>query len=208
MFNYPRIKDAFEPFLDPAHAQEKGTNLLDWISGYFDHGDTVETLEQLHPMDDPAPTLRNVAPEELPNIVCFAPASPDGTDQMLVVGAHRSGFFGELWKQAFEIPEGAKDEWRDLEFRLVWCDRSMYVCVHGAWGLQAEVGEAREKGRSVRDVKFTRIRGGNHFVSILPDFRDLAPATSLTSSFSRPIGIIPKRQLRRYLEMTSRSPLE
>ena len=170
MFNYPRPDDPYEPFLE-SEAQESGTNLLEWVSGYFDHGDTVSALERRRPMEDPVPSLRNVAPEDLQKMIFPAPGLAGGTDQMLVIGGHSSGFFGELWKQAFEISstesESGKDEWRDLEFRLVWCDRSVWECVHGAWGVQAEVAEAREKGRLVRDVKFTRIRGGNHFVSPL-----------------------------------------
>ncbi|TBU30269.1 hypothetical protein BD311DRAFT_659517 [Dichomitus squalens] len=170
MFNYPRPDDPYEPFLEP-EAQESSADLLDWVSGYFAHGATVDALERREPMRYPLSSLRNVTLEDLEKMICATPGQIGGTDQMLVVGGHNSGFFGELWKRALELSPtenlnesaNANDGWRGLGLHIVWCDRSVWECVHGVWGVQAEVAEAREKGRAVRDVTFTRIEGGNHF---------------------------------------------
>ena len=49
--------------------------------------------------------------------------------------------------------------------RYLWCDRSPWMMPWGAHIFGLEVEKAREEGRKVRDIRFVRFKGANHFVS-------------------------------------------
>ena len=89
-----------------------------------------------------------------------------GSDQLLTFAGHRARMFGKLWEDAVMLSENACKLWRDVEVRLVWCDRSVWEVVHAAWWVEAQVAEARAKGRQMKNVTTLRIRGANHFVSL------------------------------------------
>ncbi|TBU30271.1 hypothetical protein BD311DRAFT_755099 [Dichomitus squalens] len=168
LFGYPRPSDPYDPFLQSAAEYGDPQKILDWVSGYFDHGPTVDTLERRIPSTSPTPTLRAIPLEELPRMVHPPPGQDGGSDHFLVVNGHRVGFFRGFWQDALRVSpestEDASEEWRDVEVRLVYCDRSTWECVHAAWHTEIEQEEAQKTGLPIRKLFLTRIRGGNHFV--------------------------------------------
>ena len=93
----------------------------------------------------------------------------------------QSGFFADLPRRAFSLPKmGDKadedleddiaidrgDPWRDVEFRVVWCQMSQAEVSYIMLMLIAELEEAKENGGAVRNVKIVRVKRGNHFVSV------------------------------------------
>lgn len=53
-----------------------------------------------------------------------------------------------------------------LNVRLVFGSASVWSAPWGAWSLEAELAQLREKGISLkRDVEVVCVKGGNHFVS-------------------------------------------
>ena len=140
----------------------------DWISGYFTHGDTVDTLSMYTPAEDRPATSDRMTTAELAHSLYRTPGEEGGSDELLMIGGYRTGAFRDLWKAALELaPTGGGNDLRDVEVRVVWCDRSVWETTHAAWTVAAELEGAREKGRAVRRVQLTRVRGGNHFVSAL-----------------------------------------
>ena len=169
LLGFPRPSDPYDPFLQSAAEVGDPQTILDWVSGYFEHGSTEETLERRTPSMSPTHTLRTIPPEDLQNMVHPSAGQDDGSDHLLVVNGHRVGFFTSFWRDALEVaPIGlgeASEDWRDVEILHVYCDRSTWECVHAAWSVQHDQDEARRTGRPVRKVRITRIGGGNHFVS-------------------------------------------
>ena len=167
LFGFPRPDNAFNPYIEPRpdfDVEER----YDWISGYFTHGDTVDTLSMHTPAADRPATSDRMTTAELANSLYRTPGEEGGSDELLMIGGYRTGAFRDLWKAALELaPTGGGNDLRDVEVRVVWCDRSVWETTHAAWMVAAELRDAREKGRAVRRVSLTRVRGGNHFVSAL-----------------------------------------
>ena len=53
----------------------------------------------------------------------------------------------------------------------IWCDASFGEVIYGAIALQNELEETREKGEWMRNVRFVRLTGANHYVSSSNHFR-------------------------------------
>lgn len=56
------------------------------------------------------------------------------------------------------------DAWRNVELRMVWCEKSVMQVPYGMVLLGLELEEARKKGAWLRDVRIVRVKEGNHFV--------------------------------------------
>ena len=164
LFGLPRPADDYQPMIHPE--QFDPVTGLDWVGGYFSHGDTVDTLVRRTHDTDPLPTTRRMTQEEMTKTVDFQPGAPGGSDQLFVAAGYRTGLFGKLWEDAFPLPEQRQEAWQNIEVRFVWCDRSIWEATHAAWWVQAQVAEARAKGKRVRNVTTLRFRGANHFVSL------------------------------------------
>ncbi|RDX48063.1 hypothetical protein OH76DRAFT_696785 [Lentinus brumalis] len=171
LFGYPRPHRAFNPFLDPSHSTDiDAEEPHDWVSGYYTHGSTLETLALRTPARDRLPTIERMTIGQRTSCLYFPPGEEGGSDQLLMIGGHRAGVFGDLWQAALALApigngNGNRNDLRDVEVRVMWCDRSVWETTHAAWCVAAELEDAREKGRLVRDVQLARVRGANHFVS-------------------------------------------
>lgn len=166
-----RPGDAWNPFMDTSISPDETTVAFAyWVSGYYSHGDTSDKLERRTPLSDPPPTITTMTPEERANVI------PSECDSLLLQAGLRSGLFGQLRESALflsppkngsELEERERDEWRAVEVRHVWCDQSVWELPYAAWALRAELDEAKLAGRLMRNVTIVRLKGGNHFVSIV-----------------------------------------
>ena len=165
LFGFPPPVDDHEPILRPGQLEENPEAVSERLGGYFSHGDTLDTLARGAPDREPAPTLRTMTAEERARTVYQAPGYVDGSDQLLIMAGHRARMFAKLWEDAVALPEDACKLQKEVEVRWVWCDRSIWKAIHAAWWVEAQVAEARAKGRRMKNVTTVRIRGANHFVS-------------------------------------------
>ena len=133
-----------------------------WVSGYFMHGESLETLELRTPADEPRPSILNFSPEEFAQVFHPGPAGHEGSDLLLLNAGIATGL-NKRMKDEGLYPQG-EDVWRDVEVRYLWCDRSVFEVPVGMWGLRKELEEEKEAGRPVRNVTIVRLRGANHFV--------------------------------------------
>ncbi|KAH9940404.1 uncharacterized protein BXZ73DRAFT_98840 [Epithele typhae] len=159
-FGFPRPPDPYDPFLDPDTFEGSIADLLDWVSGYWTHGSSIDTLARRTPAEDRPPTARTLPGD----LVHQPPGAPGGSDQVLVAEGIRVDVFRALWEGALVLPaaEGARRRWGALEVRAVWCDRSTWEIVHAAWAVRGLATEPPvAAGR--RRVGTVRIRGANHF---------------------------------------------
>ena len=131
------------PVLIPGEFEAHPEAVADWASGYYTHGDTVDTLVRRTFDHSPSPTVRRMTEEQRIQTVYPPPASLNGSDQLLVMEGHRVGLFGKLWEAASAVSNAAKDEWKALEVRVLWCDRSIWETTHAAWCIEAQVADAR-----------------------------------------------------------------
>ena len=175
MFGYPPGQ---EP--NPQLRVQEQDPLL-WLSEYFAHGDTVDTLERRTPCRTPAPTLSRMTPAEVRATVCDAQAAPDGSDRLLLHWGVRTGLFAALRKRALFPPApgggqgqgrgrgqgqgAAPPAWPALEVRVVWGDQSVWEVLYATHALRAELAEAAATRTPMRPVTMARVRGANHFVS-------------------------------------------
>ena len=166
LFGFPRPVNDYEPILSPGQFEENPEAVSDWVGGYFSHGDNVDALARSAHDHEPAPTLRTMNAEERTRTVYPPPGTLGGSDQLLTFAGHRARMFAKLWEDAVTLPENACKLRKEVEVRLVWCDRSVWEVVHAAWWVEAQVAEARAKGRRMKNVTTLRIRGANHFVSL------------------------------------------
>ncbi|KAI0779996.1 hypothetical protein C8Q74DRAFT_1197581 [Fomes fomentarius] len=182
LFGFPPLdtdSSGQNPFLNPK--SDLGESASTWISSYYTHGNTLKTLERRTPASKPLGTMKTMSREDQVAVVYPPPGLPGGSDQLLGIGGYRAGVFLDLWKQAqvCACPGSEKscgNELRDVEVRVVWCDRSVWESVHAAWTVKAEVRDAETKssangngnadgrtGSWRRKVTVARLRGGNHF---------------------------------------------
>lgn len=161
--NYHPLRDETIPPLERPQAFVK------WVTGYYTHGDSPDTLELYKPVADPPPTILNMTPEEIQTHFCEKPAGPDGSDALLVTAMAATGLNSVLRKTAFYLDkddEASEGEiWAGTELRYLWCDRSVYEQPWGTWSLRRELQEAREKELKMRNITVVLLEGANHFVS-------------------------------------------
>lgn len=169
------------------------------MSGYYDHGATLETLEQMTPVQDPPPTIAALTPEEVVRAQYLPPGAPGGSDALLFQSGRRLGLFKKLKERALYLSNpGAPSEtagitWPEVEVCYIWCLRSTWDTTWGAWALKKELEDTEQKGIAIRRVRMMRIRGANHFVRSFG--RDAVALIGLTY-----------RCLHRYLGTSRRRP--
>ena len=107
--------------------------------------------------------------EERTANVCEAPgAIPDGSETLTAKLCAENGIYKDLKEKAFYLPSQTGEDsgrWRDVELRVVWCDRSVWAMVLASRGVEDELAEAARTGRETRKISLVRLRGANHFVS-------------------------------------------
>ena len=181
VMGYPPPEDPYNPLFDTALGADTTYMFVNWVSGYFQHGETADEIERRIPLKTPPPTLSTLTDEERASALYPDPGLPGKSDDLLLVGCIRSGLFTELRKKALcltpetadkeaEEKEGAErvgtDAWRDVEVRYVWCDRSVWEMTWTSWKIREEMQAAKEGGTPTRNVHILRLPGSNHFVSL------------------------------------------
>lgn len=171
-FGYPHPpRETYHPLHDKTLSPEASVaRAHEWLAAYYTHGDPIEpdTLMLRDTPDQPS-TLANMSPEERAESTYEAPGligdGPGvGSDLALGKVLANYGLGKRLRESALYL---AKDDyWRDVELRIVWCDRSIWAMPWAARSVAAELEEAKKAGKATRKVSIVRIRGGNHFVSI------------------------------------------
>lgn len=64
------------------------------------------------------------------------------------------------------MKETIGDEWRDVEVRYVWGDRSVWESPYAAQSLRQEVADGARDGKSMRKFTSLCVKGTNHFVRV------------------------------------------
>lgn len=171
-YTHPEL---YDPLKDPSLAPgEHGKVFFRWVSGYYAHGDTLETLAQRDALSDPRPSIENMSPDDLIQNIYEEGAQPDHMDSILARSCSKQGTFERLREAAlFPSQATASDrEWGEIEFRFTWCDRAVWLLVWSAWAFKADVAknakEAKDSDsekKQMRKTSMVCIRGANHFVS-------------------------------------------
>lgn len=154
----------YDPLRDPSVAPgEHGKVFAKWVSGYYAHGDTLETLAQRDALSEPRPSVENMSPEELMQNVYGEAARPDGMDILLAYCCSRQGTFDRLHEAALFPSQATANEreWGEIELRFVWCDHSIWLIVWGARAFKAEMVDSEKK--RMRKSSMVRMHGANHF---------------------------------------------
>ncbi len=172
---FPPPADPYNPLQDPALDPADRTRVFaNWVSGYYVHGDTLNTLERRRPLTSPPPTLFTLTDADRAAALYPAPGDPGGSDALLLVGGIQSGLFAALFERALALPTAQAEDndedqftdgWANVEVRNVWCDRSVWEMPWSVWNLRAKLESEKEAGRALRDVTLLRLKGANHFVS-------------------------------------------
>lgn len=147
------------------------------MSGYYAHGDSASELEHRIALAEPTPTILTMSPEDIQAKLHAPPAIPGGSDDLLVVTGIRHGLYdtmrratllfadpGDTEAEAGKEEDAVRSDWKGIELRYIWCDRSVWEVPWGTWALQAELEEARKAGNEIRNVVIFRLKGANHFV--------------------------------------------
>ncbi|KAI0831903.1 Alpha/Beta hydrolase protein [Trametes gibbosa] len=169
-YPYPK-EDPYNPFFDTSLTHEERLKVFThWITSYFAHGDAPDALERRRGLQTPPPTIQSMSTEDFEATVHVPPGVPGGADWTLLLGCITLGAYAPLREGALYLPadaEGKKtlagDEWRDVEVRYVWGDRSVWEVPYAAQLLRKEAGDAEKRGRPFRRLTFSCIRGANHF---------------------------------------------
>lgn len=163
----------YNPLFDTELLPEEREDVFaKWVSGYFEHGDTVETLALKTPLPEPPSTLLTLTAEEVERVLCLPPGAPGGSEALLLHGGIAVGLWNDLREAALALPSPDKvqdvsngDAWREVKVRNVTCEQSVCDCLFARMCLREEVEAAKTKGCPTRDVRFVLIKGANHFVS-------------------------------------------
>ncbi|KAH9850272.1 hypothetical protein C2E23DRAFT_318207 [Lenzites betulinus] len=159
-------KNTYSPMFDPSIAEEDRQRVFNsWVSGYYQHGDTLQGQPLLHP----PPTISTLTPEEIASLTCEGPGAPGGSDEILMHSGARVGLFKSMRERALYLPGGdlVGDPWQKVEVRFVACENSIPSVYLVVKGLQEEIEEANVKGLPMRDVRIVRVQGANHFVRVV-----------------------------------------
>lgn len=164
----------------PSLAPGEGAKLFPtWVSGYYAHGNSASELEHCVAQAVPIPTILNMSPEDIQANLHAPPAIPGGSDDLLLAAGIRHGLYDVMRRAALfftssgasegqgEEENAVRSEWKGIELRYIWCDRSVWEMPWGVWALQEELEEARKAGKEVRNVVLVRLKGANHFVGCL-----------------------------------------
>ncbi|KAI0630814.1 Alpha/Beta hydrolase protein [Trametes polyzona] len=170
---YPE-QDPYNPLFDTSLSyEERGKVFTNWITSYFAHGDTLETFERRNALQDPPSTIARMSKEDFEATVHVPPGVPGGSDWTLLHGCAALGVYATLREGALYLREPSAtgtehtaavgDEWRDVEVRYVWGDRSVWEVPYAVQLLRREMDEAKRAGKPMRNFTLRRIAGANHF---------------------------------------------
>ncbi|KAF7790431.1 hypothetical protein EIP86_001386 [Pleurotus ostreatoroseus] len=166
---YPPPNDFYNPLTHPSLPPGEGVKLFPaWVSGYYLHGDSPSLLEHRIALEDPKPTILSMSSDDLQDSLFNAPAIPGGSDDVLMHAGIRHGLWSAIREGALYIPvsgDARESDWDGIELRYIWCDQSVWEMPWGTWALQAELDNAKNSGRPLRNISLTRLTGANHFVS-------------------------------------------
>ncbi|TBU24601.1 Alpha/Beta hydrolase protein [Dichomitus squalens] len=169
VMGYPRRSDMYTRAFDPRLSLEERAASYDmWdralaISGYYPHGDTLDTIA-LKPLEHPFPTLSTLSAEERAKMTF----KTDGNlDSRITLTGIQTGHFANVRERALLVPgdeDVVGDSWCNVEARFVWGGKSLPEVSHAMLTLRTEVEAAKEKGLLLRNVKLVIVKEGNHFV--------------------------------------------
>jgi hypothetical protein len=166
---YPSPDGCYFPLNDPSIPPEEMTKIFSlWVTGYYAHGDTPETLSTRNALDEPTPTATRMLPEEASLAIHEPPSLPGGSDTVILQSGLHNGVFSRLREAALFAPQNAELAWPNVEFRYVWCDQSVWMMPLSAWSFRAEMEQAGKDGKRIRTHSVVRMRGANHCVSTIP----------------------------------------
>ncbi|KAM5540094.1 hypothetical protein V8D89_006234 [Ganoderma adspersum] len=180
VLGYSAKEGMYQPALDVSLSEEQRAAAFDaWIGGYYAHGSTLDSLAQV-PLVHPPSTISTLTPEEK---AAMTHPFPDvtGLDLQVTDLGVRTGLAVTLRERALHTSKSpgrqegesansvgetgdGPDAWRDVELRMVWCEKSVMQVPYGMMLLGLELEEARKKGAWLRDVRIVRVKEGNHFV--------------------------------------------
>ncbi|PIL34393.1 hypothetical protein GSI_03168 [Ganoderma sinense ZZ0214-1] len=181
VLGYIAKEGTYQPALDVSLSEEQRAAAFDaWIGGYYAHGSTLDSLASM-PLAEPPSTISTLSPEEK---VAMTHPFPDVTvlDLKVTELGVRTGLTATLRERALydknklpgrqdggsanklEEAGDGPDTWREVELRLVWCEKSVMQVPYGMMLLGLELEEARKTGAWIRDVRIVRVKEGNHFV--------------------------------------------
>ncbi|KAI0339752.1 alpha/beta-hydrolase [Trametopsis cervina] len=172
---FPPPAAFYNPLTDPSHSHGEGIKLFPvWVSGYYAHGNSPDTLEHRTPLEHPRPTLLTMTPEEVSGTRYLAPGAPGGSDQVLMQAGIQHGLFASLRERALYLSPttdatqassdtNSYDGWDSVELRYLWCDESPWEIPWGTWALQNELEDATKAGKRVRRIEIVRLTKANHF---------------------------------------------
>lgn len=164
---YPPPDGFYFPLNDSSIPPEEVTKIFSlWITGYYAHGDTPETLSTRNALNEPTPTAIRMLPEDHAFSFHEPPTLPDGVDSVILQSGLKSGAFSRLREAALFAPQNGEVAWPNVEFRYVWCDQSVWMMPWGAWSFRADMEQAKKDGKPIRTHSVVRMRGANHCVSI------------------------------------------
>ena len=165
---YPLPDGYHYPLDDPSISLEEGLKMLTlWVTSYYTHGDTLETLSIRDALIEPGPTVMRMSPEDLALAFHKPPLLRDGSDTVIVRSFIRRSVFPRLREATLFARDNAEVAWPNVEFRYVWCDHSVWLTPWCIWSFRAELEQARKGGKPVRTHSVVRMRGANHFVCIM-----------------------------------------
>ena len=162
---YP-LPDGYNfPLNDTSVSPEEGMRIfLSWITSYYAHGDTLETLSLQDALIEPSPTVTRMSREDVAFAFYQPPTLPDGTDTVVLRSGAHSGVFSRLREAALFTRDNAEVAWPNVEFRYVWCDHSVWLMPWGIWSFRADMEKARMDGKRIRTHSVVRMGGANHCV--------------------------------------------
>ncbi|KAI0355228.1 hypothetical protein OH77DRAFT_1437142 [Trametes cingulata] len=170
LHGYPYPKDYYHPLHDTSLSDAERLATFDaWVSGYFDHGDVwtqgAAALEFRTPSANPPSTSSRMTAAELAESTYAAPAQADGSDMQLIRAFNTQALWAPLKDQALYLREPAPgaDDWRNVEVRYVWGDRTTWEMLWCEYLFTKELEEARAAGKPFRNVEIVHLKGANHF---------------------------------------------
>lgn len=185
----------YNPMFDSSLAPNEGPKrFLTWVSGYYQHGDSIAALEQRTALADPRPTILTISQDDMYAAIDITPTLPGGSDSLILKQGIRHGLFAALRTGAVYLNKTPKQAhahargWNDVGLTYVWCDHSEWEMPYGAMTFQAELEDAKKMGKATRVVNVVRLRGANHFVS---HFLFLCDDNKLNGGLASVIGISP-----------------
>jgi len=137
---------------------ERGAAFVKWVSSYFTHGDLStrdpDILNYRNPSSSREPSVSNMSPEEFNSMVDFAPG--ERSDSFL-----SSSFYDDFAQQTQKalFDPTTRALWPNLDVWHVHGDAPSWNPIYAAWEI-----ERQAKAFGEQTVKFSVIKGANHFV--------------------------------------------